>query len=390
MSLWRKGKEPKSTSLEKLDDHSKGVIWVDLESGGLSHSEVFVELKQHLRGLTEEMLQDLLDPDEEPKGKPYPDSGARLVSTFRVDAVERDPDAERRKDAFPGPGHLRLQPVELLAADGWLISCWHPQRTYNGIRPEKKTTPAEPCDPHREQVAIRWRDGAGQTSGDLGVLLMHELALSYAPVHRKLYDWLEGAELALYLTDHADQEALARLWAYMTLLRSWLVPLNVAGLRIEREKAWLPNVTDEDEVERVDDRIDRSLASLRSLATALRTAFSSVYSVEEQRGRDRKEETQRRIELIAAAFLVPTLVVGFYGANTWLPGQGSHTGKTSAFIEMATAIVLLTGVVVFLLYWWHRHQEQDLRRRNEQRRRMAELLKEPATMSADGAGPPSP
>jgi Mg2+ and Co2+ transporter CorA len=211
---------------------------------------------------------------------------------------------------------------------------------------------------------------------------MHELALSYAPAHRKLYDWLEEAELSLYVTNHVDEEALAQLWAYMTLLRHWLSPLNVAGLRVERHKAWLPNVTVAAEVERIDDRVDRALASLRSLATALRSAFASVYSVEEQRGRDRREATQRRVELIAAAFLVPTLVVGFYGANTWLPGQGSNTGKTEAFIEMAVAIILFTSVVVFLLWQWHRHQEEDVRRRDEHRRKMADLLKEPSEDSS--------
>ncbi len=45
-----------------------------------------------------------------------------------------------------------------------------------------------------------------------------------------------------------------------------------------------------------------------------------------EEARSRKERTQHRVELIAAIFLVPTLVVGFYDANTWVPGQGRHWG----------------------------------------------------------------
>ena len=44
-------------------------------------------------------------------------------------------------------------------------------------------------------------------------------------------------------------------------------------------------------------------------------------------------------------FLVPTLVVGFYGANTWVPGQNKHWG----FWVMVGALVIFSCLTVAAL-----------------------------------------
>ena len=43
---------------------------------------------------------------------------------------------------------------------------------------------------------------------------------------------------------------------------------------------------------------------------------------------------------MAAIFLIPTLIVGFYGANTWVPGQQRHWG----FWVMVVVILILTFI----------------------------------------------
>ncbi len=43
---------------------------------------------------------------------------------------------------------------------------------------------------------------------------------------------------------------------------------------------------------------------------------------------------------MAAIFLIPTLIVGFYGANTWVPGQQRHWG----FWVMVVVIIVLTYI----------------------------------------------
>jgi Mg2+ and Co2+ transporter CorA len=368
---WTPGRPP--TPASAAEPAGEGVLWVEIAGDGANADELYATLSAGMPGLEPGMLGDLLEPDHYPQGRRYDDGRIRLVSTFSV--APRDDVDHAHRGVFPGPGELVVQPIEILAGDGWLVSCWHPRRVYRGIRVSATEPPME----HQDligAVEAEWVAGQGRTSGDLGVMLMHELSLSYAPAHRKLYDWLEEAELSLYLTNHTDREELARLWASMTLLRHWLTPLNLVGLRSNADKAWLPGITDREEAKRADDLVDRSLAALRDLATALRSAFSAVYAQLEQRERDRREATQRRIELVAAGFLVPTLIVGFFGANTWLPAEGSQTGKIEAFIAMVIAIVALTSIAVGFLWLWHRRQQVELRELEAERERLAESLRE--------------
>ncbi len=56
---------------------------------------------------------------------------------------------------------------------------------------------------------------------------------------------------------------------------------------------------------------------------------------------------QHRIEAAAAVFLVPTLIVGFYGANTWVPGQGKHWGF---WVMVAVLVMLSLGSLVAVIY----------------------------------------
>src|SRR5262249_42930342 len=258
---------------------------------------------------------ELLTPDHYPHGQTYADRSVRLASSFRVRTRDHADQHEGRRDIFPGPGELILQPVEILAGPAWLIVCWHPRRVYRGIKVERELPSGEPGGRFREAIEHRWRGYGGTTSGDLGVLLLHELALTYAPVYYRLYDWLEETELSFYVTSHIDQAALAEIWSSMALLRHWISPLHIAGVRSDRDKAWLPNVTLQREVNRVDDRVDGALDRLRELATALRSAFNTTYSKLEEQARERQEATRRRVELIAAGFLVPTLVVGLLRRN---------------------------------------------------------------------------
>jgi Mg2+ and Co2+ transporter CorA len=190
---------------------------------------------------------------------------------------------------------------------------------------------------------------------------MHELALTYAPAHRQLYAALEEFELSLYgdvkgdLTKlQADPQTLRNLWSARARLLDWLNPLNTPGLNDDLDKAWLP-ATDHVEVKRVDQRVDKALSALKSLGESLRSSFHSLQLLAAEGQRDRNELRQRRIERMAAIFLIPTLVVGFYGANTWVPGQQRHWG----FWVMVVAIVALT------LIGWNLikalHNKDDLR-----------------------------
>ena len=221
-----------------------------------------------------------------------------------------------------------------------------------------------------EAVVARWKRCPGRLPGDLGISVMHELALTYAPAHRTLYAWLEDWELSLYIRDDLDNhEQLPELWGLMAVLRDWLNPLNKAGLRADIGKAWLP-VSDHEAVIEVDNRIDKALAALGRLSDTLRQSFGILHLEQAEKQRRHSEQTQHRVELIAAAFLLPTFIVGFYGANTWVPGQGRHWG----FYVMVAALVVMGTLAVGYVLRTQQRAKAAQRAAEEERKRMRDQL----------------
>jgi hypothetical protein len=318
------------------------------------------------------MLKDLLTPDDEPRGVSYGDGGIRLASTFSVETSRNDLKVERGTPQ--GIGLLRFQPVELLAGPDWLISCWHPMRTFRGPNKIGEEAPGSTDEIFRG-VVDRWLHGRCGGPGDLGLSVMHELALTYRPASRELLTWLEDWELSLYLDDEIDnRDQLPELWSLMAVLRSWLTPLNRPGLRDDIGKSWLP-ASDHGAVIAVDGRVDKSLGELARLSETLRQSFGLLHLEQAEEQRQHTERMQRRVEIAAAAFLVPTLIVGFYGANTWVPGQGQHWG----FWVMVMVLIVLSGVALLLVSLSQRRAAQAAARTIEERRRMRTEMRGAAT-----------
>ncbi|MGN6217081.1 MAG: hypothetical protein ACTHN7_09020, partial [Solirubrobacterales bacterium] len=196
VSVWRQDGSSQTVQLAELSQ-PEGFCWFELTCGVEVVDDVLVTIGDHCPGLTEEMLQDLLTPDEQPEGKVF-DGGIRLASSFSVDPWR--PDRQVSRGTPQGVGVLRFQPVELLAGESWLVTCWHPQRVFQGSKEVEQLPPGE-VDGLREAVAARWKRTPGKLPGDLGISIMHELALTYAPAHRALNAWLEDWELSLYIDD---------------------------------------------------------------------------------------------------------------------------------------------------------------------------------------------
>lgn len=364
VSVWQQDGE---SQVGKLSDLSAlgGFRWFELSCGVEEVGGLLATLGQHCPGLTETMLRDLLTPDEQPEGIRY-EGDIRLASSFSVEPWR--PDRQVRRGTPQGVGVLRFQPVELLAGESWLITCWHPQRIFQGSRKVDQQPPAAAGDIH-EAVAARWKRKPGQVPGDLGISVMHELALTYAPAHRALGAWLEDWELSLYIDDLGSHDQLPELWGLMAVLRDWLNPLDKAGLRADVGKAWLP-VSDHEAVIEVDDRIDKALEQLGRLSATLRQSFGLLHVEQSEEQRKRSEQVQRRNERLAAAFLIPTFVVGLYGANTWVPGQGRHWG----FWVMLVVLVVFSMLVVRKVTRDHERTEAELQAAGEERRRKREEL----------------
>ena len=365
VSVWREDGSSRIVELAEVAG-AGGFAWFELACGVEQVDAVFAAIGTHCPGLTKGMLEDLLTPDEKPEGVRYP-GDIRLASSFSVEAWRPERNVDRGTPQ--GVGVLRFQPVELLAGASWLVTCWHPQRIFQGSRKVGEQPPGE-VEELRAAVAARWKRKPGELPGDLGTSVMHELALTYAPAHRTLNAWLEDWELSLYIDDDLNNhDQLPELWSLMAVLRDWLNPLNKAGLRADVEKAWL-SASDHDAVVAVDDRIDKALENLGKLSATLRQSFGLLHLEQSEEQRQRREQIQRRNERLAAAFLIPTFVVGLYGANTWVPGQGQHWG----FLVMLVALVVFSILVVRRLNRDHQRTEAELRAAEEERRLKREEL----------------
>jgi hypothetical protein len=366
-TIWRRGMPPRDMDAD-VEGDAPGTPWLDLPSGGDAR-RLMPQLSHVCPGLTGKMLDDLLTPDDRPEGVTYDDGRIKLASTFSVEALRLE--GKRERGEAMRSGVLVFQPVELLASDNWLLTCWHPTRTFVGAEKVSEGTPGS-ADEIRREVCQEWINRDSPGGGDLGILVMNRLALSYRAAAWRLAAWHQDWELSLYIQDALDNpEELPSLWGMMAVLRDWLNPLNRPGLRKMPDRAWLPN-SNHDCVVAIDDRVDATLAQLQSLGNSMRGSFSVLHVQTAEEARERKERTQHRVELIAAVFLVPTLVVGFYGANTWIPGQGRHWG----FWVMLLALVLLTLIAVATVLNW-RHQERSEVRRLKDERKAArrELLR---------------
>jgi hypothetical protein len=339
VSLWHPDRRPDACGLDQVGG-GRGFPWFELVCGAGETAEVLAALREHCPGLTAPMLEDLLTPDDLPDGKHYGGASIQLASTFGV-VAERDECGPAERGTPRGVGRLTFQPVEIIAGDEWLISCWHPTRTFEGSD-KVAEGPAGPAEATFRGVVERWARGRQGSPADLGVAVMHELALTYVPAQRELVLWLEDWELSLYQeAKKADEGELVALWGLMAMMRKWLTPLNRPGLRKDLAKAWLP-ATDHDAVVEVDDRVDRALDGLARMSETLRGAFGLLHVEQTEEQRQREEKSARRLETLAAVFLVPTLVVGFYGANTWVPGQGRHWG----FWVMVGVLAVLSCLTV--------------------------------------------
>ena len=368
--LWRPDEQPITLSMDQAATTSDGVLVLPVEAPLGVAEEVHRRLERICGDqLTLEMVSDLLDPDELPEVKQFGEGGLlRKVSSFGVRSLSQDMDRN---------SGLVFDPIEFLAGDGWLICHWQGCKTYRIGLADPDLSDAEPLlrDGIEEEVARRWLTHGGETSGDLGVFFLYELALQYSKARRGLWNSLNAWELDFYSLDlGVDPTDLVLTLRELHRLHGEL-HRRLAGLNppynCAADSGWFANVRQNDTAERVDAMIDGSLANLRIFSGSLRQAVSLTQSyatlrhfalveeqkvlaeehkalaeqqkdrAEEQKARDEEqhERLQRGFQLVASILLVPTLIAGIYGANTLLPGGGHWSG----FIAMVTLMVLGSG-----------------------------------------------
>jgi len=130
------------------------------------------------------------------------------------------------------------------------------------------------------------------------------------------------------------------------VLHNWLAPLNPPGMRRDVNRGWFPGVTGTQQAGgyeraiRIDDRIDSALRGLREFTDSMRTSFDLLQVRASALESQRDAEFQKRIAVGGAVILIPTLVAGVMGANTWVPGEYGPDSARWAFVVF---LVLLFG-----------------------------------------------
>jgi Mg2+ and Co2+ transporter CorA len=340
-------------------DGDGSVMWIDLpDAAAVDEQELFEYISGNVDGrVTRELVADVLSPDPRPRIKRHNETGIRCVAAFQAFACESDEGAAEGSSSKAGV--LVFEPVEFLVAGSWLVTCWHDCEVYRGAERIREGTPAPPPDLFSE-VERCWPEPNLQSAGDLALLVLRELALTYAPAYRQFYVWQDEWELDFYRRpDRIDRETLLEVRAAAAVFRDWLTPLNPPGMRQDVDRAWFPGITGtpreggHEIALRVDDRIDGALKNLRDFTNTLRSAYDLLQLREGERERERDDRFQRNIAVGGSAILIPTLVAGIMGANTWVPGQWKEHGGPPHWAFLAlVGLVLLSGLLAWVAIHW--------------------------------------
>src|SRR4051794_7114427 len=340
VSEWRSGRPPEAKTLFQCGPAPDAVRWFHVD---VIHSEpdmIFDALEPICPGLTLQMVGDLFTVDPRPYVHSYNDEPhLRMVSAFAVTADESE---EGASDADASKaGALVVQLVEMLAGDGWMITCWHRSKRYHGAE-EIAEGPPMGRDDVMQGVERWWTQGGLSTAGDLATLVLHELVLTYSSAGRVMLSWLEQWELDSHRRyDKTERHTLIDV-------RSLLAELEERLRAIERpeataEDSWFTGLSSEKWPERLEKLVDRALSDVASIHATLRSSLEllGVHATAQQLrlAQDQAksaERLQNALALVTSILLVPTFIAGTFGANTEIPGQGKWWG----FVLMVILMVL--------------------------------------------------
>jgi hypothetical protein len=345
VSEWRPAQPPERKSLFQGSATPDAVGWFHID---VIHSEpdmIFEALEPLCPGLTLQMVMDLFTVDPRPHVHSYTDEPhLRMVSAF---AVRADESEEGASDADTSKaGALIFQLVEMLAGDGWMITCWHRSKRYHGVE-EIAEGPPHGRDEVQRGVERWWLQGGVSTAGDLATLVLHELVLTYPSAARVMNSWLEQWELDFHRRfDQTERHTLIDV-------RSLLAELEERLRAIERPEAdasdsWFTGFSTEKWPERVQRLVERALSDLAAIHATLRSSLDllAVHATAQQlrlaqQQAKQQEKLQGSLALLTAVVLVPTLIAGAFGANTMIPGQDKWWGFALMLVLM---VIGATGV----------------------------------------------
>jgi Mg2+ and Co2+ transporter CorA len=330
-----------------------GVLLVDLDVLTVDAGDAEKALARACGAdISRAVVDDLLSADPRPKTIRFGDGGVRLVATVHVSAEEHEVPSSESK-----AGSLVFRPVEIAVGDGWVVIARHKGGVYHGATEIAQTDPL-PLERLIHDVQPAWGRLEAANANDLGMLMLDAMATSYRAAHRELYAWLESWELDFNDRLHqTEQETLKDIRGLLTIMRVRLTALSPAHDR--PSEAWFAGALDDSAAESLDRKLERALRQLDETSEALRSSLqvlTTAGTAEQLRlaqdQRERSRQLDDRITMITALLLVPTLIVGIYGANTMLPGRDHWAG-------FGLMLGLIVASAVFTLWVVRRARRQD-------------------------------
>lgn len=380
VSVWRPGSAPSEERPLSADDRSldDAVLWFNVDPpsgrGEPAAPDAFEErvvtvsrqLADRCPGLDDRMIRDLLTQDVQPKVETYGDEndGVRGISVLAVIAREA-PGEPGDSDGISE--ELIFQMVEIIVGMRWIVTCWHPSRTFIGTD-EPEAGHSVLREPFLSHVRHRWLEAVAaaspneETSSDLAVYLSRTLVDTYEASHRMLERWVAGWEVDFYRSLSSEKKAehlkeaareISNLLSMVGEFRRRLTAFDHARYATT-DKTWFPSVSDRAEApgEGTDTSQQGHLAttvqaaekSFALLSDTIRADINLLMLQSTATQQESTERLQRLLGKVTGLVLVPTLVAGLFGANTELPGRETWLG-----FELMMILIVLTAITAYLV-----------------------------------------
>ena len=193
--------------------------------------------------------------------------------------------------------------------------------------------------------------------------LVQSLLQTYEATHRMMERWMAHWEVEFYTSlqcaDRAGRlkEAAGEIsdYLYMTAeIRRKLTAFQHARWSTA-DRSWFPKLSDADkhagpapeahpDVVAVTGRLDSLKQNFDRLSGDIRANMDVLMLQSTATQQESSERVQNYLGQVTGLVLVPTLIAGFFGANTALPGGGSWMG-----FELMTVLMIASAVVVYFV-----------------------------------------
>jgi Mg2+ and Co2+ transporter CorA len=350
--------------IDLSEHHADDIVWIDicpsLDESTAEAADLLEQIMPACPGLTRAMVHDLLVRDLAPTVVTY-SAGEEPVRRVTVPAAV----AFDRPDSLAPDGRserVLIWTVKILVGDGWMVTCWHPGRELEaGLTREGEPTVRVLAESYVARVRASWSEHPEtmRTSSDLGLALATELVRTYEGSQRAFERWTADWEVRVFgslngperldVLKGASREISNYLYLNAEIRRG--LSSFMHGQLATSDEHWFPRVshapgeTTPGAVTYLTESAYRVREDYERIATNIRVNMDALMLQLSAAEHDHAAKSQDMLELVSALILVPGLIVGFYGANTYLPGGGKPIG----FVAMLALMVVGSAAVLALL-----------------------------------------